>query len=129
MKSLLIRLTAALLNVVPYLGPLIGSALGVLLGIAFNINLEMAELAPLIGYMLLVFLSVQAVDNIVFQPVIFSNSVNAHPLEIFLVIMIAGSVGGVTGMIIAIPTYTIIRVFARVFLNKFRLVKKLTEKL
>lgn len=128
-KSLLIALTAAILNVIPYLGPLIGSSLGVLLGIAFNINMEMASMLPFIGYMLLVFLSVQAIDNIFFQPVIFSSSVNAHPLEIFLVIMIAGSVGGVTGMIIAIPLYTIIRVFAKEFLNKFRLVKKLTEKM
>ena len=83
----------------------------------------------MIGYMLIVFLSVQAIDNIIFQPVIFSNSVNAHPLEIFLVIMIAGSLGGVTGMIIAIPTYTIIRVFAKEFLYNFRIVKKLTEKM
>lgn len=128
-KSLLIGLTAAILNVVPYLGPLIGTALGVLLGIAFNIQLEITEIAQLTGYMLIVFLSVQAIDNILFQPVIFSNSVNAHPLEIFLVIMIAGSIGGVTGMIIAIPAYTIIRVFAREFLSKFRLVKKMTENL
>ena len=128
-KSLLIGLTAAILNVIPYLGPLIGSALGILLGIAFNINLEFSEILPMVGYMLVVFLSVQAADNILFQPVIFSNSVNAHPLEIFLVIMVAGSIGGVTGMIIAIPTYTIIRVFAKEFLNKFRLVKKLTEKM
>lgn len=128
-KSLLIGLTAAILNVVPYLGPLIGTALGILLGIAFNINMEMIPLLELSGYMLIVFLSVQVIDNILFQPIIFSNSVNAHPLEIFLVIMIAGSVGGVTGMIIAIPTYTIIRVLAREFLSKFRLVKKLTEKL
>ncbi|MCF8381244.1 MAG: AI-2E family transporter [Bacteroidales bacterium] len=128
-KSVLIGLTAAILNVVPYLGPLIGSALGIILGIAFNINMEMLDLAELAGYMLIVFLSVQVIDNILFQPVIFSTSVNAHPLEIFLVIMIAGSVGGVTGMIIAIPTYTIIRVLAREFLSKFRLVKKLTEKL
>ena len=128
-KSLLIGLTAAILNVIPYLGPLIGSALGILLGIAFNINLEITQLMPMIGYMLIVFLSVQAIDNIIFQPVIFSNSVNAHPLEIFLVIMIAGSLGGVTGMIIAIPTYTIIRVFAKEFLYNFRIVKKLTEKM
>lgn len=128
-KSLLIGLTAAILNVIPYLGPLIGSALGILLGIAFNINLEFSEILPMIGYMLIVFLSVQAADNILFQPLIFSNSVNAHPLEIFLVIMIAGSIGGVTGMIIAIPAYTIIRVFAKEFFNKFRLVKKLTEKM
>ena len=128
-KSILIALTAAILNVIPYLGPLIGSALGILLGLAFNINLEITELFPMMGYMLLVFLSVQAIDNVFFQPIIFSNSVNAHPLEIFLVIMIAGSVGGVAGMIVAIPTYTIIRVFAKEFLNKFRLVKKLTEKM
>ncbi len=128
-RSLLIGLLAAILNVVPYLGPLIGTALGILLGIAFNINLEFYELLPLAGYMLLVFLAVQAIDNILFQPLIFSSSVNAHPLEIFLVILIAGSLAGVTGMIFAIPGYTILRVFAKEFLNKFRVVKKLTEKI
>ncbi|MGC9343584.1 MAG: AI-2E family transporter [Bacteroidales bacterium] len=128
-KSLLIGLAAAILNVVPYLGPIIGTTLGILLGIAFNINMEMASMLPLIGYMLLVFLSVQAIDNVIFQPVIFSNSVNAHPLEIFLVILMAGSIGGVAGMILAIPAYTIIRVFAKEFFNNFRVVKKLTKKI
>lgn len=128
-KSLLIGLTAAILNVIPYLGPLIGSALGILLGIAFNINLELVELLPLIGYMSLVFVSVQLIDNFLFQPLIFSNSVNAHPLEIFIVILMAGSIGGVTGMIVAIPAYTILRVFAKEFFNNFRVVKKLTEKM
>ena len=128
-KSLLIGLTAAILNVIPYLGPLIGSTLGILLGIAFNINLEMSQLIPLAGYMLVVFLAVQAIDNIIFQPVIFSNSVHAHPLEIFIVILMAGSLGGVAGMILAIPAYTIIRVFAKEFFNNFRVVKKLTGKI
>lgn len=126
-RSLLIGLVAAILNVIPYLGPLIGSALGVLLGIAFNINLEFIDLAHLAGYMAIVFLSVQMVDNFIFQPFIFSGSVNAHPLEIFIVILMAGSIAGVTGMILAIPAYTIIRVFAREFFSRFRLVKKLTE--
>jgi len=128
-KSLLIGLTAALLNVIPYLGPLIGSSLGIFLGVAFNINMEFAVLLPLIGYMALVFLSVQAIDNVLFQPLIFSSSVNAHPLEIFIVILMAGSIGGVVGMIVAIPAYTIIRVFAKEFFNNFRVVKKLTEKM
>ena len=54
---------------------------------------------------------------------------NQHPLEIFLVIMLAGSFAGIKGMILAIPSYTVIRVFAKEFLNKFRVVKKLTEKI
>ena len=128
-KSLLIGLTAAILNVIPYLGPLIGSALGILLGIAFNINMEWVQMLPMIGYMAVVFLSVQMIDNFLFQPLIFSNSVNAHPLEIFIVILMAGSIGGVTGMIVAIPAYTILRVFAKEFFNNFRIVKKLTEKI
>ena len=67
--------------------------------------------------------------GILFQPLIYSSSVNAHPLEIFLVIMIAGSLAGIPGMIIAIPLYTVIRVFAKEFFNKFKVVKKLTKKI
>ncbi len=128
-QSLLIGLTAALLNIVPYLGPLIGSALGILLGLAFNIHLEITDLLVLGGYMMLVFIIVQAIDNVIFQPFIFSTSVSAHPLEIFLVIMMAGSMAGIPGMILAIPAYTIMRVFAKVFFNNFRIVKKLTRKI
>ena len=76
---------------------------------------------------MLVFVIVQLTDNLVFQPLIFSNSVNAHPLEIFLVILIAGSLAGIAGMILAIPTYTVIRVFAKEFFNNFKVVKKLTK--
>jgi predicted PurR-regulated permease PerM len=93
--------------------------LGILLGIAFNINMDFIELLPMIGYMALVFLSVQMIDNFLFQPLIFSNSVNAHPLEIFIVILMAGNIAGVTGMIVAIPAYTILRVFAKEFLIIF----------
>jgi len=128
-QAFLIGLTAAVLNIIPYLGPLIGSGLGILMGMAFHIDLGIMNLLPMMGYMAIVFLSVQMVDNFIFQPFIFSSSVNAHPLEIFLVILMAGSIGGVTGMIAAIPAYTILRVFAKEFFNNFRLVKKLTEKI
>jgi predicted PurR-regulated permease PerM len=63
------------------------------------------------------------------QPFIFSNSVKAHPLEIFLVILVAGSVSGIVGMIIAIPVYTVIRIVAREFFSRFRIVKQLTDKM
>jgi predicted PurR-regulated permease PerM len=53
---------------------------------------------------------VQITDNIVLQPLIFSKSVKAHPLEIFVIIFAGASLAGVLGMIAAIPVYTIIRV-------------------
>jgi predicted PurR-regulated permease PerM len=79
--------------------------------------------------MAIVFISVQIIDNILFQPLIYSSSVKAHPLEIFLVIMAAGSLAGVLGMFLAIPTYTIIRVIAKEFFDNMKLVRKLTESL
>jgi len=128
-QCLLIGLTAALLNVVPYLGPLIGSALGILMGLAFNVSLPLNELLMMGGYMLIVFLIVQAIDNVIVQPFVFSGSVKAHPLEIFIVIMMASTLAGIPGMILAIPAYTILRVLAKVFFYNFRLVKKLTKKI
>lgn len=126
--SILIGLIAALFNVIPYIGPLIGVALGIMLGIATHLDLEFyTQLLPLVAKMLVVFMSVQLIDNFVFQPLIFSSSVNAHPLEIFIVILIAGSLAGISGMILAIPMYTVIRVFAKEFFNKFKVVKKLTK--
>lgn len=128
--SLVIGLLAGFLNVIPYLGPLIGAIFGTFLGIIVHIDLDFYEkLLPMAGYMLLVFITVQVIDNIVFQPLIFSKSVHARPMEIFLVILIAGSLAGIVGMILAIPAYTVLRVFAREFFYQFRVVKHLTNRM
>jgi predicted PurR-regulated permease PerM len=126
--ALVIGLVIGLLNVIPYLGPWLGGIIGIVIGIANNLEMDIkTELLPMIGFMLLVILIVQIIDNNLLQPVIFSSSVKAHPLEIFLVIMIAGTLAGITGMILAVPAYVVIRVFAKEFFNKFRVVKKITE--
>ena len=67
------------------------------------------------------------IDNFVLQPLIYSTSVHAHPVEIFLVIMMAGSLAGVPGMILAIPSYTVIRIVAKQFLGNIKIVKQLTK--
>lgn len=128
--AMIIGLFAGLFNVIPYIGPILGTSVGLLIGLATHLNLEFyTELLPMLLYMLVVFLSVQALDNFIFQPVIFSNSVRAHPLEIFLVILAAGYMVGVVGMILAIPAYTVIRVIAKEFFHNYKLVKKLTDKI
>ncbi len=128
--SIVIGFTAGLFNVIPYIGPMIGAVLGIFLTIATNFQLDFFYgLIPLLGYTALVFGIVQVIDNIFFQPLIYSSSVHAHPLEIFLVISIAGTLAGILGMVAAVPLYTVIRVFAKEFFNNFEFVKALTHKL
>jgi len=125
-----IGLVMAVINIIPYLGPYLGGAIGIILGVANNLHLDFsAELLPMVLSMLAVVVVVQMVDNFVSQPLIFGTSVKAHPLEIFLVIIIAGTLAGIPGMILGIPIYTVIRVFAKEFLSRVRVVKKLTRKL
>jgi len=71
----------------------------------------------------------QLIDNFFSQPLIFSKSVKSHPLEIFLVIIIAGLLFGVVGMVIAVPGYTAIKVILKEFLAENSFVKKLTKNL
>ena len=90
--AVIIGLFCGLFNVIPYLGPWMGAILGLLIGAALNINADfMSYTLPLLGLMTIVFLSVQIIDNVLFQPLIYSSSVKAHPLEIFVVIIAAGS--------------------------------------
>lgn len=126
--ALVCGLFSGIMNVIPYVGPWIGALFSVVIGIATNIGPDMqTQILPLTGYMLAVFLVVQTLDNILFQPLIYSNSVNAHPLEIFIIIMMAGSIAGIPGMVLAIPGYTVIRVIAKEFLSRYKLVRKLTR--
>lgn len=128
--AIVIGLFCGLFNVIPYLGPWMGATVGLLIGIAINLNADfMSHTLPLLGLMTLVFVTVQIIDNILFQPLIYSSSVKAHPMEIFLVIMIAGSVAGILGMILAIPAYTILRVVAKEFFNNMKVVRKITKNL
>jgi predicted PurR-regulated permease PerM len=127
-QALFIGLLAGVLNMIPYVGQLISYALGTAICLVTASNTDAAFL-PLLLKALAVFFTVQVVDASVLQPFIYSNSVKAHPLEIFLVILTAGSLGGILGMLVAIPTYTVLRVFAKEFFNNFRVVRKLTEKI
>ncbi len=127
-NALLIGFFAGIMIIIPYLGPLIGSFTGITLTIIDCLSHGMygsiLEMSLKVGA---VFLAANLVDNIIIQPLIYSNSVKAHPVEIFLVIIIAGSVAGITGMILAIPVYTILRIASKEFLGGFNIVRKLTR--
>lgn len=127
-NALLIGLFAALINVIPYIGPMIGAGFAVFLTISSNLDLSFyEEMWPLILRVIGVFAAMQLLDNFVLQPFIFSKSVLAHPLEIFIIILMGAQINGIVGMVLAIPAYTVIRVVAKNFLSEFRIVKKLTK--
>jgi len=127
-QALVMGLILGVLNVIPYVGPWIGLFIAIIMGVASHINEDFsAVVVPLVLYMIIVEAIVHLIDNILFQPVIFSNSVKAHPLEIFIVVLAAGFAAGVPGMILGIPTYTVLRVFAREFFYNFKPVQKITS--
>lgn len=129
-NAVVIGLVTGVLNVIPYIGPMIGVFFGLSVGIVLHLDLEFYhQVLPLLVYMTIAMLLTQLIDNVVFQPFIYGNSVHAHPLEIFLVILMAGSMAGIPGMILAIPSYTVLRVVLKEFFNKYKLVKKLTQSL
>lgn len=122
-----IALIAAVLNVIPYVGPFIGSLMAVAIGTAVSMPMDVStELLPRVIYILLVMEGTKVIDNVIFQPQIFSRSVKAHPLEIFLIILIAATIGGVLGMLIAIPAYTVLRVIGKEFFFQSKFVQRIT---
>ncbi len=125
--AVVVGVFAGLLNVIPYIGPWIGGLFGVVVVLANHLNDPFTEVTlPLVILVLIVVGIVQFVDNMFFQPVIYSSSVKAHPLEVFFVILMAGSLAGIPGMILGIPFYTVIRTIAGEFLSEFKVVRQLT---
>ncbi len=128
-NAILIGFLGGLLNVIPYLGPLMGAILGMILAGLSELSFGSYDLVfSSIFYVAIVFLTANVIDNIVLQPQIYSKSVKAHPVEIFLAIIIGGKLAGVVGMIFAIPTYTIIKVVVKQFNSRINIIDFLTTK-
>ena len=129
-NAVVIAFLCALLNLVPYVGPLVSGFLMLLLSMSSNLGESFSDvILPKTLYVMIGFIIAQLVDNFFSQPFIFSKSVKSHPLEIFLVIIIAGILFGIVGMIVAIPVYTAIKVILKEFLSDHKVVDKLTKDL
>ncbi len=126
-NAILIGFIGGLMNVIPYIGPLIGASIASLLVGMTTVYVGVDYSLTLIGGTLIVFVVANMIDNFLLQPIIYSNSVSAHPMEIFIVIIMAGTIGGTLGMIAAIPIYTVIRISAKEFLGEKLFVKRLMK--
>ena len=110
-NALVIAFLCALLNIIPYIGPLISIVLMAILTMTNYIDsMLIKEMLSKVGYIFIGFSIVQLIDNFLIQPYIFSKSVKSHPLEVFIVIISSGILFGIIGLIIAIPLYTALKV-------------------
>ena len=129
-NAIVIAFLCALLNLIPYIGPLIGAVLMMFLTMTSNLEADFSSvILPKTIYVMIGFFVGQLIDNFFSQPLIFSNSVKSHPLEIFIVILAGGSLLGTTGMIFAVPLYTAVKVIFKAFLSENKIVKSLTQNL
>ncbi|MGE5355028.1 MAG: AI-2E family transporter [Deltaproteobacteria bacterium] len=125
--ALIIAFFAAFLNVIPYIGPMIGAAFGIL--IVFTNNIGFDFYSVILNKIIIVgatFMAMQTLDNYIIQPLIYSDKIKAHPLEIFVIILVGAKVYGMLGMVLAIPVYIIIRAIAKVFFSHIRAVQQIT---
>ena len=123
-----IAFIAGILNVIPYVGPLLGEVIGVLLCVVLKYGAGVGLAVPIWAFALIVLavmLGAQLIDNFVYQPLIYSTSIKSTPLEIFIVLLMAGHIGGTVGLLVGIPVYTVIRVIAARFFYDHKAVRRL----
>lgn len=127
-NAIVIAFLCALLNLIPYVGPIIGAVLMFILSMTSNIGEDFQSvILPTTSYVMIGYLIAQLVDNFASQPIIFSKTTKSHPLEIFLVIIIGGLLFGIVGMITAVPLYTALKVVLKEFLSENKIVKSITK--
>lgn len=113
--SLLLAVFCGLTNIIPYVGPFIGAIPAILVGMFISPWQAL--------YMATSILVIQQLDGNLIKPLLMGKSMNIHPLTIILVLIAAGSVGGMTGMLICIPVYAVIKTLV-VNIRKIYIIRK-----
>jgi predicted PurR-regulated permease PerM len=94
-------------HLVPYFGPVIGGIPAILLSL-----IQYGDFSR-VPFIIFLVLATYAFDNGIVQPYIFSKSLDIHPIIIILLIIAGGQLFGIIGMLLAIPTATVIKTFAK----------------
>lgn len=102
--AIAIGIFTGLANTIPYFGPFLGFLGGALVGIA-----QTGDMSLVPGIAVAMALT-QLADNVLLQPLIFSRAAQTHPLVILFVVLAGAQLGGIIGMLIAIPLTTTVRV-------------------
>ncbi|OEF97532.1 AI-2E family transporter [Desulfuribacillus alkaliarsenatis] len=110
--ALLLALVAMVTNVIPFIGPFIGTIPALIVGILHSPFMALK--------VLIVIIVVQQIESLLISPRVMGSKLNIHPVTIILLILVAGNLAGFLGLILAVPTYAIGKV---VISHTYRLVR------
>lgn len=119
-SALLFGLICGITNIIPYIGPWIGGAICVIVGLTVS---------PLTGILAgVVAFAIQQVDGMILQPLIMSKTMKLHPVTIMIGLLVFGYLFDILGMIFATPIMASIKIIASYYNEKYNLIGKLKEK-
>lgn len=126
--ALTVALFSGLVNLISYIGPLLGVTFALIFSIFSHIGAGFyGVILPEMYQVVVVYAVAIMLDNFFSYPLIFSNSLKVHPLELFFVILAGAQLGGLGGMMVAAPLYTVIRIIAKESLSQFEIVQSMTK--
>ena len=100
---LFLSLFAAVFNLVPYIGPIIGAIPGIAVAYFYG------DVGTAMWLTILVYALAQLIDVVFVIPIVFSKRINIHPMTVIILIFIGSSLMGILGMILAVPLYGILK--------------------
>lgn len=103
--SLLIGILAAIFDIIPYFGPIIGATPAVMLA--------MLESPWLAAKVMILFFVIQQIEGNIIHPKIIGENIGLHPLTVIFFVFVGGEVGGILGMLVAVPVVAICKVLFR----------------
>ena len=101
--AFIIGVIAGICNMIPYVGPIVGTILAAIMGLLSGNPLK-------ILYAIISMLVVQQIDNNLLAPKIVGDSVGLHPVFTMMAILIGGNIGGLFGMLLSVPIAASFRV-------------------
>ena len=119
-SALLFGLICGITNIIPYIGPWIGGAICVIVGLTVS---------PVTGILAgVVAFAIQQVDGMILQPLIMSKTMKLHPVTIMIGLLVFGYLFGILGMIFATPVMASVKIIASYYNEKYNLIGRLKEK-
>ena len=101
---LLIGMIAGFLNIIPFVGPWVGGTLGVFAGLVVNGDVTTAFFAAIVAF------AVQQIDNNFVSPTVLRATVRLHPAVVVLVLILGGAIGGLWGVLLAVPVAASVKI-------------------
>lgn len=111
---IIVGIFAGVSNLIPYFGPIVGTVAAFLVAI-------MTSMPPIYFVkIVLVFLAVNLIDNVFVQPIVMARAANLHPLIVIFLVLLGSHLGGIIGMLLAVPLASLLQVILKIIIVEIK---------